>query len=49
MVFFSLATVEMAKKDISARYTLESIRENNLGHNEKPDYALVKGTISFIK
>ncbi|CAN0072247.1 unnamed protein product [Laminaria digitata] len=39
----------MAKKDVSARYTLESILESNLGHNEKPDYALVKATVSFIK
>ena len=42
-------TAEMAKRDISARYTLESILESNLGHNEKPDYALVKATVSFIK
>ncbi|CAM9482030.1 unnamed protein product [Ascophyllum nodosum] len=40
---------EMAKRDISARHTLESIRENNLGHGEKPDYAVVKAAISFIK
>lgn len=42
-------TAEVAKKDIAARYTLESILESNLGHNDKPDYALVKATVSFIK
>ncbi|CAN0355303.1 unnamed protein product [Pylaiella littoralis] len=40
---------EMAKKDMSERYTLDSIREANLGHGEKSDWAVVKGTISFIK
>lgn len=48
MVPVMMAT-DMAKRDISARHTLESIRESNLGHGEKPDYAVVKGTISFIK
>jgi len=39
----------MTKRDVSARHTLESIRESNLGHGEKSDWAVVKGTISFIK
>lgn len=39
----------MTKKDVSARHTLESIRETGLGHGEKPDWAVVKATISFIK
>ncbi|CAM9450721.1 unnamed protein product [Scytosiphon promiscuus] len=40
---------EAAKKNIAERHTLESIREANLGHGDKPDYAVVKATISFIK
>lgn len=44
-----LVPTEAAKKDISARYTMTSIRESNLGHSEKPDYAVVKATISFIR
>ena len=42
-------TAEMAKRDISARYTLESILESNLGHNAQPCSALVEATVSFIK
>lgn len=34
---------------MTARYTVDSIRESNLGHSEKGDYAVIKGTISFIK
>eukprot|EP00752_Nemacystus_decipiens_P010206 g9095.t2 len=40
---------EVAKRDVSARYTFDSIRESNLGHSEKGDWANVKATISFIK
>lgn len=40
---------EAAKKDISQRYTLQSITDGNLGNGEKPDWAVVKATISFIK
>eukprot|EP00903_Cladosiphon_okamuranus_P009556 g9099.t1 len=40
---------EVAKRDVAERHTLESIRESNLGHNEKGDWVVVKGTISFIK
>ncbi|CAM9432177.1 unnamed protein product, partial [Hapterophycus canaliculatus] len=40
---------EAAKRDLAERHTLESIREANLGHGDKPDYAVVKATISFIK
>ncbi|CAN0442236.1 unnamed protein product, partial [Ectocarpus sp. 12 AP-2014] len=40
---------EVAKKDISQRYTLQSITDGNLGNGEKPDWAVVKATISFIK
>lgn len=40
---------EVAKRDISARHTLDSIRESGMGRGEKPDWAVVKATISFIK
>lgn len=40
---------DAAKKDISQRYTLQSITDGNLGNGEKPDWAVVKATISFIK
>ncbi|CAM9133630.1 unnamed protein product [Ectocarpus fasciculatus] len=40
---------EAAKKDISQRYTLQSITDGQLGTGEKPDWAVVKATISFIK
>lgn len=45
----SCVFTETAKRDIAERYTLDSIRENKLGQQEKPDYALVKATVSFIK
>lgn len=45
----SHVSTETAKRDIAERYTLDSIRENKLGQQEKPDYALVKATVSFIK
>ncbi|CAN0530593.1 unnamed protein product [Ectocarpus sp. 12 AP-2014] len=40
---------KVAKKDMSQRYTLQSITDGNLGNGEKPDWAVVKATISFIK
>lgn len=49
LLYFFLLRAEAAKRDVSTRYTLDSIRESSLGHSEKGDYAVVKGTISFIK
>ncbi|CAN0047087.1 unnamed protein product, partial [Choristocarpus tenellus] len=40
---------DAGRKDFTQRYTLESISERGLGHGDKPDWATVKTTISFIK